>query len=148
MSDTTFEDQSDALLKQLASGANAAASPITDVLGRSARTAAAQGADPSLSFGSMPFDDPRSDKNSGRDVVMDIPVTMKVVLGSATMPVAALQKLARGSIVKLDKKVGDAVDIFVNGRLIARGEVVVLDEAASRFGVTLTQVGSGLTTSK
>lgn len=79
---------------------------------------------------------------------MDIPVTMKVVLGSATMPVAALQKLARGSIVKLDKKVGDAVDIFVNGRLIARGEVVVLDEAASRFGVTLTQVGSGLTTSK
>ena len=72
---------------------------------------------------------------------MDLPVTMKVVLGSATMPVAAVSKLARGSIVKLDKKVGDPVDILVNGRLVARGEVVVLDELSSRFGVTLTQVG-------
>lgn len=76
-----------------------------------------------------------------REFIMDLPVTMKVVLGSATMPVAAVSKLARGSIVKLDKKVGDPVDILVNGRLVARGEVVVLDELSSRFGVTLTQVG-------
>lgn len=82
-----------------------------------------------------------------RELIMDLPVTMKVVLGSATMPVAALSKLARGSVVKLDKKVGDPVDIVVNGRLVARGEVVVLDEATSRFGVTLTQVG-GLSGSK
>jgi flagellar motor switch protein FliN len=76
-----------------------------------------------------------------REFIMELPVTMKVVLGSATMPVAAVSKLARGSIVKLDKKVGDPVDILVNGRLVARGEVVVLDEFSSRFGVTLTQVG-------
>jgi len=69
-------------------------------------------------------------------------VMMKVVLGSAKMPVATLAKLAKGSVVKLDKMVGDQVDILVNGRLIARGEVVVLNEGTSRFGVVLTQVGS------
>lgn len=76
-----------------------------------------------------------------REFIMELPVTMKVVLGSATMPVAAVSKLARGSVVRLDKKVGDPVDILVNGRLVASGEVVVLDELSSRFGVILTQVG-------
>jgi flagellar motor switch protein FliN/FliY len=77
-------------------------------------------------------------------MIMGLPVMMKVVLGSAKMPVATLAKLAKGSVVKLDKMVGDPVDILVNGRLIARGEVVVLNEGTSRFGVVLTQVG-GLT---
>ena len=75
-------------------------------------------------------------------MIMGLPVMMKVVLGSAKMPVATLAKLAKGSVVKLDKMVGDPVDILVNGRLIARGEVVVLNEGTSRFGVVLTQVGS------
>ena len=75
------------------------------------------------------------------NVIMDIPVTLKVVLGTARMPVAAVSKLTRGSVIKLDNKVGDPVDIYVNGRFIARGQVVVLDEGTSRFGVTLTQVG-------
>ena len=75
-------------------------------------------------------------------LIMGLPVMMKVVLGSAKMPVATLAKLAKGSVVKLDKTVGDPVDILVNGRLIARGEVVVLNEASSRFGVVLTEVGS------
>ncbi|WP_082073037.1 FliM/FliN family flagellar motor switch protein [Hyphomicrobium sp. 99] len=75
-------------------------------------------------------------------LIMGLPVMMKVVLGSAKMPVATLAKLAKGSVVKLDKMVGDQVDILVNGRLIARGEVVVLNEGTSRFGVVLTQVGS------
>lgn len=75
-------------------------------------------------------------------MIMGLPVMMKVVLGSAKMPVATLAKLAKGSVVKLDKMVGDPVDILVNGRLIARGEVVVLNEGSSRFGVVLTQVGS------
>jgi flagellar motor switch protein FliN/FliY len=79
-------------------------------------------------------------------MIMGLPVMMKVVLGSAKMPVATLAKLAKGSVVKLDKMVGDPVDILVNGRLIARGEVVVLNEGSSRFGVVLTQVG-GLTPS-
>jgi flagellar motor switch protein FliN len=81
-------------------------------------------------------------------LIMGLPVMMKVVLGSAKMPVATLAKLAKGSVVKLDKMVGDPVDILVNGRLIARGEVVVLNEGTSRFGVVLTQVGSPTTTTK
>lgn len=75
-------------------------------------------------------------------LIAGLPVMMKVVLGSAKMPVATLAKLTKGSVVKLDKMVGDPVDILVNGRLIARGEVVVLNEASSRFGVVLTQVGN------
>lgn len=75
-------------------------------------------------------------------MIMGLPVMMKVVLGSTKMPVATLAKLAKGSVVKLDKMVGDPVDILVNGRLIARGEVVVLNEGTSRFGVVLTQVGA------
>lgn len=74
-------------------------------------------------------------------LIAGLPVMMKVVLGSAKMPVATLAKLAKGSVVKLDKMVGDPVDILVNGHLIARGEVVILNEASSRFGVVLTQVG-------
>ncbi len=81
-------------------------------------------------------------------LIMGLPVMMKVVLGSAKMPVATLAKLAKGSVVKLDKMVGDPVDILVNGRLIARGEVVVLNEGTSRFGVVLTQVGSPSGTTK
>jgi flagellar motor switch protein FliN/FliY len=87
-----------------------------------------------------------TDRVDNSAMIMGLPVMMKVVLGSAKMPVATLAKLAKGSVVKLDKMVGDPVDILVNGRLIARGEVVVLNEGSSRFGVVLTQVG-GLTPS-
>jgi flagellar motor switch protein FliN len=83
-----------------------------------------------------------ADFGTNSAMIMGLPVMMKVVLGSTKMPVATLAKLAKGSVVKLDKMVGDPVDILVNGRLIARGEVVVLNEGSSRFGVVLTQVGS------
>ncbi|HML28385.1 MAG TPA: flagellar motor switch protein FliN [Hyphomicrobium sp.] len=83
-----------------------------------------------------------ADFGSNSAMIMGLPVMMKVVLGSTKMPVATLAKLTKGSVVKLDKMVGDPVDILVNGRLIARGEVVVLNEGTSRFGVVLTQVGS------
>lgn len=83
-----------------------------------------------------------SDFGTNSAMIMGLPVMMKVVLGSAKMPVATLAKLTKGSVVKLDKMVGDPVDILVNGRLIARGEVVVLNEGTSRFGVVLTQVGA------
>jgi flagellar motor switch protein FliN/FliY len=82
-----------------------------------------------------------NDQTDNSAMIAGLPVMMKVVLGSAKMPVATLAKLAKGSVVKLDKMVGDPVDILVNGRLIARGEVVVLNEGSSRFGVVLTQVG-------
>lgn len=74
------------------------------------------------------------------ETVLQIPVSVKVVLGSATMPVASVLKLGRGAVVPLDRKVGEPVDVVVNGRVIARGEVVVLDEDNSRFGVSLTEV--------
>jgi flagellar motor switch protein FliN/FliY len=74
------------------------------------------------------------------DMVMRIPVTMKIVLGSATMPVSDLMKLGRGAIIPLERRVGEPVDVVVNGRIVARGEVVVVDEATSRFGIKLTEV--------
>ncbi len=72
--------------------------------------------------------------------IMRIPVLLQVVLGSATMPVANLMKLGRGAIVPLDHRVGEPVDIVVNGRVIARGEVVVVEDDNSRFGVSLTEI--------
>ena len=74
------------------------------------------------------------------ETVLQIPVSVKVVLGSASMPVSSVLKLGRGAVVPLDRKVGEPVDVVVNGRVIARGEVVVLDEDNSRFGVSLTEV--------
>ncbi|MDY8108918.1 flagellar motor switch protein FliN [Fulvimarina sp. 2208YS6-2-32] len=76
------------------------------------------------------------------DLVLDVSVTMQVVLGAARMSVAELLKLNRGSIVKLDTKVGDPIDVVVNGRVIARGEIVVLDQDDQRFGVTLTEIAT------
>lgn len=72
--------------------------------------------------------------------VLRIPVRLQVVLGSATMPVANLMKLGRGAIVPLDHRVGEPVEVVVNGRVIARGEVVVVDDDKSRFGVSLTEI--------
>ena len=77
---------------------------------------------------------------SNLELVMRIPVTVQVVLGSATMPVANLVKLGRGAVVALDRRVGEPVDLIVNGRIVARGEVVVVDEDSSRFGISLTEV--------
>lgn len=74
------------------------------------------------------------------DMIMRIPVCVRVILGSATMPVANLAKLGRGAVIPLDRRVGEPVDVVVNGRVIARGEVVVMDEGNSRFGLKLTEV--------
>ena len=69
--------------------------------------------------------------------VFDVPVNISAVLGKAHMTVAQLLKLNRGSVLELDRKVGEAIDIFVNNRLVARGEVVVVDD---RLGVTMTEI--------
>lgn len=71
------------------------------------------------------------------EAVYDIPVQVSAVLGKATMQVSQLLKLGRGAVVELDRKVGEAVDIYVNNRLVARGEVVVVDD---RLGVTMTEI--------
>jgi flagellar motor switch protein FliN/FliY len=74
------------------------------------------------------------------DTIMRIPVEVQVVLGSATMPVANLIKLGRGAVIPLDHRVGEPVDVVVNGRIVARGEVVVVEDDNSRFGVSLTEI--------
>ncbi|MFC5069752.1 flagellar motor switch protein FliN [Flaviflagellibacter deserti] len=77
------------------------------------------------------------------DAVMRIPVTIQVVLGSAVMPVANLMKLRRGAAIPLDHRVGEPVDVVVNGRTVARGEVVVVEDDTSRFGISLTEIIGG-----
>ena len=62
------------------------------------------------------------------------------MLGSTSMPVANLLKLTRGAVIPLDRKVGEPVEVVVNGRVVARGDVVVIDEGSSRFGVSLTEI--------
>jgi flagellar motor switch protein FliN/FliY len=72
--------------------------------------------------------------------ILSIPVTVQVVLGSTSMPVASLMKLARGAVVSLDQRVGDPVDVVVNGKVVARGEIVVVDDSSQRFGVSLIEI--------
>lgn len=74
------------------------------------------------------------------EAILEIPVSVKVVLGSATVSIASLAKLGRGAVIALNRKVGEPVEVTVNGRLVARGEVVVLEDDNSRFGVSLTEV--------
>jgi flagellar motor switch protein FliN/FliY len=71
------------------------------------------------------------------EAVYDVPVQISAVLGRATMQVSQLLKLGRGAVVELDRKVGEAIDIYVNNRLVARGEVVILED---RLGVTMTEI--------
>jgi len=83
---------------------------------------------------------PQNESGGNAELVMNIPVEVQVVLGSTTMPVATLIGLGRGAVITLDKQIGDPVDIVVNGRIVARGEVIVMEDDSSRFGVSLTEV--------
>ena len=69
--------------------------------------------------------------------VFDVPVKVQAVLGRAKMDIGELLRLKPGMVVELDRRVGEPVDIFVNNRLIARGEVVLIE---SELGVTLTEI--------
>ncbi len=80
-------------------------------------------------------DKPRSVQDL--EAVYDIPVRVSAVLGKSSMQVNELLKLGRGAVVELDRKVGEAIDIYVNDRLVARGEVVVVDD---RLGITMTEI--------
>jgi flagellar motor switch protein FliN/FliY len=71
------------------------------------------------------------------EAVYTIPINVKAVLGEARMEVNQLLKLGRGAVVELDRKVGEPIDIYVNNRLVARGEVVIVDD---RLGVTMTEI--------
>ncbi len=80
------------------------------------------------------------DENLSLEAVHDIPVQISVVLGKTSMQVQQLLKLGRGAVIELNKKVGEPVDIYINARLVARGEVVVVED---RVGVTMTEIIRG-----
>jgi flagellar motor switch protein FliN/FliY len=71
------------------------------------------------------------------EAVFDVPVQVSAVLGRAKMDVGELLRLGPGTVLELDRKVGEAIDIYVNNRLVARGEVVLVEE---KLGVTMTEV--------
>ncbi|MCB1473050.1 MAG: flagellar motor switch protein FliN [Rhodobiaceae bacterium] len=84
------------------------------------------------------FEDESNSHTAGElEAVFDIPVKVSAVLGRSRMEVNELLKLGEGSIVELDRKVGEAIDIYVNDRLVARGEVVLVED---RLGVTMTEI--------
>jgi flagellar motor switch protein FliN/FliY len=93
--------------------------------------------------GQVPFeaadddDDMRVVTSKELEAVYEVPVKVAAVLGQASMQVNQLLKLGRGAVVELDRKVGEPIDIYVNNRLVARGEVVIVDE---RLGVTMTEI--------
>ena len=74
------------------------------------------------------------------DSILRIPVTVQVFLGATSMPIADLMKLERGALVALDHNISDPVDVVVNGRVIARGELVALDDDPSKIGVKLIEI--------
>ena len=74
------------------------------------------------------------------DIVLDVPVTVSLEVGKATMSVGELIKLGQGAVVELDRSVGEPLDVMVNGALVAHGEIVLVNE---KFGIRLTSVVSG-----
>jgi flagellar motor switch protein FliN/FliY len=89
--------------------------------------------------GEGPLPDGSYEEKTATDLapVFDVPVNISAVLGRASLTVAQLLQLGQGSVLELDRKVGEAIDIYVNNRLVARGEVVIVDE---RLGVTMTEI--------
>jgi flagellar motor switch protein FliN/FliY len=97
--------------------------------------------------GQMPVADagtlaPESSESANRgaadlEAVFDVPVQVSAVLGRAKMEVGELLKLGPGTVLELDRKVGEAIDIYVNNRLVARGEVVLVED---KLGVTMTEI--------
>jgi flagellar motor switch protein FliN/FliY len=74
------------------------------------------------------------------ELIMDIPIDVQIVLGTSKMLVSGLMGLEEGAIIALDRKIGEPVEILVNGRCIARGEITVLEHDDTRFGVKLLEV--------
>lgn len=72
--------------------------------------------------------------------ILQIPVAVKAVLGSTSVPIAKLMKLKRGTILPLDRRVGEPIELMVNGRVVARGEIVVLEDGVPHLGISLTEV--------
>ncbi|WP_027056844.1 flagellar motor switch protein FliN [Mesorhizobium erdmanii] len=85
----------------------------------------------------------RAAAGANSNVIMNIPVDVQIILGSTEMAVSDLMALQKGSTVALNRRIGEPVDVVVNGRKIARGEITVLESDPSRFGIRLTEIIAG-----
>jgi flagellar motor switch protein FliN/FliY len=82
--------------------------------------------------------EPIADKTAADlEAVFDVPVRVSVVLGRTRMPVSSLLKMDVGTVIELNRQVGEAIEIYVNGRLVARGEIVLVE---NKLGVTMTEI--------
>jgi len=98
-----------------------------------------------VSFAEIPEDTKKTEDNFYDDMIpekdmhaiYDIPVQVSAVLGRTTMQVSQLLKLGRGAVINLDRRIGEPIDVYVNNRLVARGEVVVVDD---KLGITMTEI--------
>ncbi|MBW8909548.1 flagellar motor switch protein FliN [Mesorhizobium sp. RCC_202] len=83
---------------------------------------------------------PEAALGANSSIIMTIPVDVQIILGSTEMPVSDLMALQKGSTVALNRRIGEPVDVVVNGRRIARGEITVLESDPTRFGIRLTEI--------
>jgi len=93
----------------------------------------------SASLGAGMRASPKSDALAMQSIA-NIKVKVQAILGGIQMPVSQLANIKQGELISLDSNVGEAIDIVANGQLIARGEIVVIEEGVPRFGITLTEV--------
>jgi flagellar motor switch protein FliN/FliY len=105
-------------------------------------SSAAVAADAATDVSRVRFDDLRNDGAGAGgevnlDVILDVPVTLSMEVGRARISIRNLMQLNQGSVVELDRESGDSLDVFVNGTLVAHGEVVVVND---KFGIRLTDV--------
>lgn len=91
-------------------------------------------------FEDQPAGEPGSGMAANLDLIMDIPIDVQIVLGTSRMQVSGLMNLTEGATIALDRRIGEPVEIVVNGRVIGRGEITVLDEDETRFGVKLIEI--------
>ncbi|PDT38897.1 flagellar motor switch protein FliN [Sinorhizobium sp. FG01] len=91
-------------------------------------------------FGAASGAAPGSGMASNMDLIMDIPIDVQIVLGTSRMQVSGLMGLTEGATIALDRRIGEPVEIMVNGRVIGRGEITVLEGDVTRFGVKLIEI--------
>jgi flagellar motor switch protein FliN/FliY len=95
-------------------------------------------------FGGSSFEEitprPGSAMEANLGLIMDIPIDLQIVLGSSQMPVSGLMNLTEGATIALDRRIGEPVEVMVNGRVIGRGEITVLENDDTRFGVKLLEI--------
>jgi flagellar motor switch protein FliN/FliY len=88
-------------------------------------------------FGDLKEEGQTGNRDVNLDVILDVPVTLSMEVGRTRIPIRNLLQLNQGSVVELDRAAGESLDVFVNGTLVAHGEVVVVNE---KFGIRLTDV--------